>query len=110
MFLRWVTRFKVTTLDQAGEGLFLPIYRSQVRKQLQNQPIFIDNYRRAPPFGRVGQVAIISDYRHAIGYGDGPIFVQNNWEGKAFPLCPSAGCFLIPVVDSKDQDISFHEV
>ena len=107
---RGVTRLGVTTLDQAGEGLRLPIYRSQVREQLQNQPLFVDYHRWTPPFGRVGKVALIPGFRHTIGYGDGPIFVENNWEGKAFPLHPSAGRFLITVVDSKDQDISFNEV
>ena len=97
-------------LNQAGEGLRLAIYRSQVWKQLQNQPPFIDDYRWAPPFGGVGQVPFIPGFRHAIGYGDGPIFVENYWEGKAFPLHPSAGRFLITVVNSKDQDISFNEV
>ena len=97
-------------LDQAGEGLRLPVHRSQVRKQLQNQPRFIDDYRWAPPLGGVGQVSFIPGFRHAICYGDGPIFVENNREGKAFPLYPSADRFLVPVVDSEDQDISFHEV
>ena len=101
---------RATILDQAGEGLRLPIYRGQVRKQLQNQPLFIDDHRWAPPIGRVGQVPFITGVRHAIGYGDGPLFVENNWEGKDFPLYPSAGRFLVPVVDAKDQDISFHEV
>ena len=98
------------TLEQAGEGLLLPVYGSQVREQLQNQSLLIDDYRWASPFGGVGQVAFIPGLRHAIGYGDGPLFVENNWEWKAFPLRPSADRSLIPVVDSKDQNILCYEV
>ena len=98
------------SLSQVGEDLLLSINRSQVRKQLQDRPIFIDDHRRAPPIGRVGQVPFIPGFRHPIGYGDGPIFVENNREGEIFPLYPSPSRFLVPVVDPKDQDVFFHEV
>ena len=97
-------------LDQAGEGLRLSVYRGQVRQQLQDQTLFINDYRRASSFGGVGQVPFIPGIRHTIGYGDGPFLVQNNREWKAFPLHPSADRFLILVIDSKYQDIPFYEV
>ena len=100
----------MAALEQAGEGLRLPIHRGQVRKQLQNQARFIDYHRWAPAFGGVGQVPFIPSFRHAICYGDGPIFVENNREGEAFPLHPCADRFLVLVVDSEDQDVSLHEV
>ncbi len=99
----------MTSLDQVGKDLHLPIHCGQVWQQLKNQPCFIDDYRGAPAIGRVGEVAFISGLRHAIGYSDGPLFIENNWEWKALLPDPSAGRFLIPVVDSKNQDILFHE-
>ena len=102
--------FTLTPLDQTSEDLRLALYRSQVRQQPQYQSLFINDYRRASSIGGVGQVLFIPGFRHAIGYSDRPLLVVKNWEGKAFPLHPGTGRFLIPVVDSEDQDIPLHEV
>ena len=72
--------------------------------------IFIDDDRRASPSGGVGQIRFFPGFRHAIGQGYRPIRVQENWKGKAFPLHPGSGRFLVSIVDTEDLDILVEEI
>ncbi|MCE2462577.1 MAG: cytidine deaminase [Dehalococcoidia bacterium] len=49
-----------SVLRQARQGLHLTIHVGQVRQQPEDQAVFINNYRRASPLGRVGQIPFIS--------------------------------------------------
>ncbi len=100
----------MAALCQTGESLHLPIDRGQVREPSQDQPFFVDDYGRASPFGRVGQVTFIAGFRHAIGDGDGPFGVENNWERQIFFLYPGADRFLVSVINAKYLDVFCHEV
>ena len=100
----------MAALGQSGESLYLPINRGQVRQPSQDQPLFVDDHGGASPFGRVGQVTFIAGFRHAIGDGDGPFAVENDWKRQAFFLHPGANRFLVPVVDAKYLDIFFLEL
>ena len=97
-------------LVQAGKDFDLPLNRGQVWQPSQDQPLFIDDDCRASPFGRVGQVTLIAGYRHAKGDGDSPFVVENDWERQTLFLHPVADRFLVPVVDAKNLNISFHEI
>ena len=100
----------MTILVQAGKDLHLPLDRGQVWQPLQDQPFSVDDHRRTSPIGRVGQVTSIAGFRHAIGDGDGSFVVENDWERQTFFLHPGADRFLVPVINTKNLDISFHEV
>ena len=100
----------MTILVQAGKDLHLPLDRGQVWQPFQNQPLSVDDNRWTFPFGRVGQVTLVADFRHAISDGDGPFVVENDWERQTFFLHSGADRFLAPVINTKNLDISFHEV
>ena len=100
----------MTILVQAGKDLHLPLDLGQVWQLFQDQPLSVDDHRRTSPFGRVGQVTLIFGFRHAVGDGDGPFVVENDWERQTFFLHPGADRYLVPVINTKNLDISFHEV
>ncbi len=99
----------MAALCQTNKSLHLPVNRGQVGQPSQDQPLFVDDHCRASPVGRIGQVTFIAGFRHAIGDGDGPFIIENDWERQIFFLHPGADRFLVLVIDAKYLDIFCHE-